>query len=263
MSKNFFSIVAAIIVILLILIGIFYLLSIVFSWSVTAPSPKTMLDIASGAICLLWLLFILKVPWDLYFKTHKVLFEMKRSEEKNIAVKEDRRRYVKKMRWITGSIAIGSHVVSASLIATLTYWNSGQIGYYFAFFYVLATFFRPATQAYFYLLNKLREIQGEILYPREDVGTLRSELNYLIGRVDNLEKYLEDNKNRLTATEETSKNLSAEIKDLNYALERVDKNFQNRLQLLTTEVERGLSKAFDQQDVVSGLRAFARLIKQA
>lgn len=263
MSKNFFFIVATIIVVLLVLLGIFYLLSGIFNWTVAAPSPKTMLDIVSGAIGLLWLLFILKVPWDLYFKTHKVLFEMKRSEEKNIPVKSDRRSYVKKMRLITGSIAIGSHVVSAGIIATLTYWNSGQIGYYFAFFYVLATLFRPATQAYFYLLHKLREIQGEILYPREDVGKLKTDLSFLIGRVNDLEKYLEDNKNRLTATEETSKNLSAEIKDLNYALERVDKNFQNRLQLLTTEVERGLSKAFDQQDIISGLRAFARLIKQA
>lgn len=263
MKKNFFFIVAAIIVILLVLLGIFYLLSSVFNWSVAAPSPKIILDVVSGAICLLWLLFILKVPWDLYFKTHRVLFEMKRSEEKNIPVKEDRRRYVKKMRWITGSIAIGSHVVSAAIIAALTYWNSGQIGYYFAFFYVLATLFRPFTQAYFYLLNKLREIQGEILYPREDVGKLKSDLDFLIERVNNLEKYLEDNKNRLTATEETSKNLRADIKDVNYALETVDKNFQNRLQLLTTEVERGLSKAFDQQDIITGLRAFARLIKQA
>jgi hypothetical protein len=263
MSNKFFGFVGIIIASGLILLGIFYLLSGIFHWNVSPPSPQSILNIVAGAACLLWLLFILKVPWDLYFETNSVLFEMKRSEEKNIAVKTDRRTYLQRMRIITAIIAIGSHIISAAIIAGLTYWTNGQLGYYFAFFYILATLLRPASQAYTYLINKLHEIKGEILYPREDVIKLRVDLTSTLDRLKALEERIKRDESRLTASEETAKNLRTEINNVNSALECVDRNFQNRMQLLTTEVERSLSKAFDQQDIINGLRAFSRLIKQA
>lgn len=263
MSKKFFTTAIGVIAAGLILLGIFYLFASIFHWNTTTPSPKTILDIVTVAICLLWLLFILKVPWDLYFETNNVLFEMKRSEEKNIPIKEERKKYVHRMRVITAIVAIGSHVFSAGIIAGLTYFTQGQIGYFFSFFYLLATFFRPISQAYYYLINKLREIRGEILYPREDISKLKSELATAINRVVSLEERVKNSESRLNVSEETTKTLRSEISNTNFALERLDKTFQNRIQLLTTEVERILAKAFDQQDIINGLRAFARLIKQA
>ncbi len=262
MPKKVFATIIGLIIAGLILLGLFYLLSNIFQWN-TISSPKIFLDVVAGAVCLLWLVFILKIPWDLYFETNNILFEMKRSEEKNIPVKAERQKYVTRMRVITAVIAIGSHIVSALIIAGLTYFNGGQIGYYFSFFYLLTTFFRPISQAYYYLINKLREIHGEILYPREDVNKLKSELTLAINRLDALEDRIKNSESRLTLSEETTKNLRSEISNLNFAIERVDKTFQNRIQLLTTEVERILAKAFDQQDIINGLRAFARLIKQA
>lgn len=263
MSKKFFATATAIIIAGLILLGIFYLLSSIFHWNTVAPSPKVLLDVVTGAVALLWLLFILKVPWDLYFETNNILFEMKRSEEKKIPVNKERKRYIERMRLITASVAIGSHIASALIIAGLTYFTQGQIGYYFSFFYLLTTVFRPSSQAYYYLINKLREIRGEILYPREDVEKLKSDLVFAIDRLTSLEERIKNSESRLNVSEETSKTLRSELSDVNFAIERVDKTFQSRLQLLTTEVERALTKAFDQQDVINGLRAFARLIKQA
>ncbi|MBI4850739.1 MAG: hypothetical protein HY819_02820 [Acidobacteria bacterium] len=263
MSKKFFSTAVGVIIVGLILLGIFYLLSNIFHWNTQAPSPTSTLDIIAGAISLLWLLFIVKVPWDLYFETNNVLFEMKRSEEKNIPVNLERRKYVERIRIITGVIAIGAHIASALIIAGITYFAGGQIGYYFSFFYLLTTFFRPASQAYYYLINKLREIRGEILYPREDVNKLKLELCSAINRVTCLESRLKDSESRLNISEETAKTLRSEIRDINFAVERVDKASQHRIELLTSEVERALTKAFDQQDIINGLRAFAKLIKQA
>lgn len=263
MSKKFFEVVFGITVAGLILLGIFYLLSNVFGWNTSAPSATRLLDIAAGAFSLLWLLFILKVPWDLYFETNKILFEMKRSEEKNIPIKQERRKYIERTRILTGVIAIGAHIASALIITGLTYFTGGQMGYYFAFFYLLATLFRPASQAHYYLINKLREIRGEILYPREDVDKLKAELFSVIDKLAILEERLKNNEERLTTSEEKNRNLSSEISDVNFAIERVDKTFQNRIQLLTSEVERALTKAFDQQDIINGLRAFAKLVKQA
>src|ERR1051326_2783803 len=38
-----------------------------------------MLDWLMGGLCLLWLIVILKAPWDLYFKAREVAFELQRS----------------------------------------------------------------------------------------------------------------------------------------------------------------------------------------
>ena len=39
-----------------------------------------------GVLCFLWLLVILKAPWDLYFQALQVSFEMQRSRERQIAL---------------------------------------------------------------------------------------------------------------------------------------------------------------------------------
>lgn len=263
MSSKLFSLIASIVVASLILIGVLYLLSNIFHWQAINVSPKTILDVVTASIALLWLLFILKVPWDLYFETNNVLFEMKRSEEKNIPINKERQVYVQRMRLLTAIVAISSHLASAGIIAGLTYFTNGQIGYYFSFFYLLATCFRPISQAYYYLINKLKEIKGEVTYPREDVNQLKSELLFTIDRLENLEKRVTEDQTRLNISEETIKSIRSEINDTHFAIDRLDKTFQNRIQLLTSEVERSLTKAFDQQDIINGLRAFAKLIKQA
>src|SRR5262249_4044006 len=157
-----------------------------FHWNIASSSPALFLNIFAGIICLIWLLFILKVPWDLFFETRSILFEMQRSIEKQIPVNPDRMRYVRKMQRITGFTAVGSHIVSALIITGFTYWSNGNIGYFFALFYMLATFLRPAKRAYDFLLAKLREIRNEVIYPREDVIKLRSDLSQLESRVNEL-----------------------------------------------------------------------------
>jgi hypothetical protein len=253
-----------------VIFGLLYLLSIIFNW-IPSYSPSLLLDIAAGAVCLIWLLFVLKVPWDLFFETRSILFEMQRSIEKQLAVNPDRIRYVNRMQRITGAIAISSHIVSATIITGLTYWSNGKVGYFFAFFYIVATFFRPAKRAYDFLIIKLREIRNEVKYPREDVIKLRQDLSTLEEQIKILKEsqlcQLEERMTRLSgrveATEESDRGLKADISNSRSMIERVERSFQSRIECLSEEVERTLTKAIDNQDVITGVRAFARLIKQA
>src|SRR5437899_318411 len=41
-----------------------------------------LLDWVTGGLCLVWLLVILKAPWDLYFQAQAVSFEFQRSRER-------------------------------------------------------------------------------------------------------------------------------------------------------------------------------------
>lgn len=240
-----------------------YLLSAIFNWNTHFPSMKTILDISGGFIALMWMLVIIKVPWDLYFETKNVLFEMARSEEKHISITTERRNYVIRMRRITGFIAVAAHIISSSIIAGITYLAHGEIGYYFAFFYLLTTFFRPAVEAYRYLMAKLAEIRGEVKVPREDAINLRNELDQAKAQLKLLAEQLDSSNSRITANEEQQRSLQANINNLQFALQRAEQTYESRLKQLTTEIERMMTKAFDQQDVVNGLRAFARLIKEA
>jgi hypothetical protein len=254
-----------------VIMGAVYVLGGLLDWNVAFPSGPQALDIGAGVVCLVWLLVILKAPWDLFFETRGVLFEMKRSLELGIEVNPERMRYVRRMQRITGVIAVGSHLVSAGIIAGLTFWTQGTVGYLFAFFYILATFFRPTSRAYFFLLGKLREIRSEVKFPREDVLKLRDDLNQLIEDVKALKETdlqaLRENidqiERRLVLAEEDDRRSKAEIEDLHALVQRVERSFQDRIHCLSEEVERSLMKAFDNQDIINGVRAFAKLVKQA
>jgi hypothetical protein len=191
------------------------------------------------------------------------LFEIERSIEEKIPVNTERISYVRRMRFLTGLIAIGSHIVSAILIATITYLNNGKIGYYFAFFYILATFFRPAHQAYSFLLTKLHEIRSEVKYPKENVAQLRREFINLTNRVHSLEENIKQAESRLEADEQATTTLKANILDVRSNMQQMERSFQDRMHMLSQEMERSLMKAFDNQDIINGFRAFAKLIKQA
>jgi hypothetical protein len=236
-----------------------------------APAASVALDAVAGIVCLVWLLVILKVPWDLYFETRNVLFEMKRSAERHLAVNEDRRRYVQRLQRRTLAIAVTTHFVSAGAIALLTYWSNGKVGYYFAVFYIAATFFRPASRSYYFLMAQLKEIGKEVKYPREDVVKLLHQVEEVRDKIKSLKeieiKSLEGHitriDKRILAGEETAHRFRTELNDAHSRLTRTEQSFQSRIQMLSDEMERSLMNAFDNQNIVKGLSAFARLIKEA
>jgi hypothetical protein len=246
-----------------VLAGAALVLALFLYRGVSPPSASVLLDVAAGIICLLWLLLLLRVPWDLFFETGNVLFEMQRSRERQLEVRPERAAYVRRLRRVTGLLAVGAHIISAAIIATVTYWAHGQVGYYFAGFYIIATFFRPTSRAYYFLLAKLGEIRNEVEYPREDVLKLRDEVAQAVAQVRALQQHVGHIDKRIGGTEEFGGRLRAELNDLRTALERTEHSFQTRLHTLSEEVERALVKAFDNQNIVNGLSPFARLIKQA
>lgn len=271
MFKSLTRLLVSLGIISILVVGIVYLVVATFRMDAAMPSPTALLDVAAGIVCLIWLLLILRVPWDVYFETVNVLFEMKRSIERGLEVKPERMRYVRRLRLLTALIAVGSHLVSAAIIALLTYWTHGRVGYYFALFYIVATLFRPASRAYHFLMKQLGEIRNEIKYPREDVLKLLQDVKQVVRDIETLKdvqvKGLKENlqslERRVGAAEETEGKIEVDLSNIRSAITRSEKSFQERVQRLSEEVERSMMKAFDNQDIVNGLSAFAKLIKQA
>nr|CAA9235119.1 hypothetical protein AVDCRST_MAG63-1150 [uncultured Armatimonadetes bacterium] len=208
-----------------------------------------LLDWVMGGLCLVWLLVILKAPWDLYFQAQAVAFEQERSRERNVALTPGRESYIRVLRKRLGWLAVGAHLLSAALVAGVAYWTGGVVGYYFAVFYLVSTVFRPAVAGYVYMAGKLRALGEEARYPREDVVEIREKLAWQ-------EMTLRAHTDELTHYRDT---LQAEAR----VREGDDRDLRERLHALGREFEVTASRLTDNQEVINGIQAFVRLIAQS
>lgn len=208
-----------------------------------------LLDWVMGAICLFWLVVILKVPWDLYFEAQAVSFEMERSRERGIVVQEGREQYVRKLRRRLGWGAVGAHLLSAVVVAGVSFYSGGALGYYFAGFYLLSTVFRPAVAGYVYLSQKLRAIGEESRYPRQDVVEFRSRLDVL-----------EANLKSLTLHQERA---GDELQQERAVREEEAQELRQNVHALGRQFETAIGQLTDNQEVIKGIQAFVRLVAQS
>ncbi len=208
-----------------------------------------LLDWGMGGLCLIWLLVVLTVPWDLYFQAHEVAFELQRARELNIPAVAGRAQYIQTLRRRLGILAIGAHLFSALLVAGITYFAHGTVGYYFAVFYLISTVFRPAAAGYVYLSRKLRAIGEEARYPREDVVELRMRVKEHEERLKSLDAQLKNQNDRL---QQEAGIREAEVRELRQSVHTIGREFESAIGRLT-----------DNQEVIKGIQAFVRLVTQS
>lgn len=220
-----------------------------FGGLVQASLQTHWLDWIMGALCLIWLLIILIVPWDLYFQAQEAFFEIQRARERNIPTPAGRAEYIHILRGRLLWLALAAYMVSAAFVAALAFWTQGRIGYYFAVFYLVSTVFRPALAGYVYLSRKLKAIREEAHYPREDVVELRERLRVQEQETLNLKSQTERQADGLKQEREQRE---AETREL-----------RQRQQAIGREFESTVSRLTDNQEVIKGIQAFTRLIAQS
>lgn len=232
-------------------------------WQVPPLTPGLALDIGMGVVCLIWLLLILTVPWDIHFQARAVQFELERSRETGLAVNDERLAYVKRTQRTTLWVALGLHVFSAIIISGLAWFTRGSMGYWFAGFYLVTMVFRPFGAAYDYLHRKLSDIGEEARFPRDDALKLKNDLAEVKADLAELHRQMERISTELVTLTNASARAHQDILALQQAIERAEQSFRSRIGQMSDEIERALTRTFDHQDIVNGLRAFARLIKSA
>lgn len=212
---------------------------------VSVPWPEVIL----GALCLLWLLVLLKAPWDLYFQAHAVLDEMARSRETGITIDAAREAYVRRTRRRLLGVALLAHAASAALAAGIALWGGGAVGWWFAAFYLVSTAFRPLVSAYRHLMRRLRQLFDEARFPREDVLAMKA-------RVESHESTLPELRRRLDGAEKA-------LAEERAAREAEAKELRGHVHQTARELEKSLAKLTDNQEVVKGIQAFVRLVSNA
>jgi hypothetical protein len=139
-------------------------------------SAGNLLDWVLGLAILEWLLVIVTVPWNIYFAAKQASETAIDSQQKGIAVEQRQLRYIQAIGQRSLLVAIVLHFLSAGGLYWIARAGLTPLGYLGAGAALLLTALRPAVSTYEYLAARLRSIQQEFSYPREDIMEVRDRL---------------------------------------------------------------------------------------
>ena len=235
-------------------------------------TPVNLLTVIAGGVILLWQVLLLTVPWGLYFQARAVVRQVGISRAAGVEVPEERSVEAARIAHRLRQIAIGGHLLSAAVVAVITFFSGHSVGYYFSGFYLLSTLFRPA-QAYFtHLRGQLSTMMKETRFPPDDVRQLRDRLKTVekslaelgqqlvratgrVGRLDELEARL------VARTDQAERRLVTRSDGVAEQLRDQCQTTSQQVQALGRRFEEAVDSITDNQDLVTGLRAFLRLLR--
>ncbi|MET9803901.1 hypothetical protein [Streptomyces sp. NPDC006368] len=221
---------------------------------VAGAPPELVLVAAAGVISLLWLLVLLTVPWNLYFRAHAVLAEIAVSRHKGLNVPAARDDEAARIARVMLRAAVAGHVLTAGLVVAVTWVTGHAAGYWFAGFFLLSTLFRPAGAYFAQLRRRLGTLLKDVTYPRDDVVELRARVDHAEAGVKVLEDKAEEQYRALAELRRTVDALGMA------SYERADEA-DRRITALGREFESTVNRLTDNQEIIAGVKAFLRLLQ--
>ncbi|MFH9612627.1 hypothetical protein ACH4MM_02465 [Streptomyces pratensis] len=219
-------------------------------------SASLLLGAAAGVASLLWLLVLLTVPWNLYFRAHTVLAEIGVSRGKGLEVPEERDVEAARIARTMLRVAVGGHVLTGALVVAVTAATGEVTGYWFAGFFLLSTVFRPAGAYFGQLRRRLGTLVKDVTFPRDDVMELRERVGHLHDGARVLETKAEE---QYLALAEVRRTMDA----LNVSVHGRADEADRKIAALAREFESTIDRLTDNQEIITGLKAFLRLLRTA
>jgi len=219
-----------------------------------------LIDSAVAVVGLVGLVLLVKLPWDLYMEARGLVADQRDAAGREITVPDDERQYARRTARRLLAFCLGLHVMTAAVVAVATWASDGNLGYWFAGFYLLSTLFRPGVALYRHLYRRLNELRGRTRYPREDVVSLGE-------RVRELEVRAEQTRD---ASRTDHIELAASLERLSRRVDALDREhrvrtaaFEDQVGMCLRELERTVGKLTDDRELLAGIRAFVKVVKQA
>jgi hypothetical protein len=239
-------------------------------------APVTLLTIGAIVIALTWLIVLVRVPWNLYFGSRRAVQEAAISRERGIpvrpAIDAEGRLIARRML----GLALGGHLGTALAAAAIAYFSGSRTGYYIAGIFLLSTAFRPAAAYLAHVRERIGALTRESTLPREDVATIRAELDAVkqsIGELRTQARQAGDDVRHAEATladtiAHARNLLTADLGRLREAQEADRARARSRhddLERQIDQVARGIEATLDgisdHAEVITGLRALVRIIR--
>lgn len=210
--------------------------------------PLTLVaTVAAGIGCLAWLVVIVVLPWNLYFQARHLRFELQRSRSRGIVVSDSQEVEARTVARRMLRVSIALHLVSAALLTLGSWLYDEPLGYAFAGLYLLSTLFRPAVEYYRYVRARLSDALDEVKYPRDDIQKL-------VGEVRALTEGARSHDEALTT-------LRTDLSQLSQAMLHGDREAQRKLDSVARRFEETIDRLTDNQEIISGIKAFLRLVQ--
>nr|WP_168720666.1 hypothetical protein [Streptomyces sp. SAT1]ANO42496.1 hypothetical protein A8713_035150 [Streptomyces sp. SAT1] len=210
--------------------------------------------VGAGVLSLLWLLLLLTLPWNLYFRAHSVLAEIAVSREKGLDVSPARDAEAARIARTMLRAAVAGHVLTAALVLAVAWATGESAGYWFAGFFLLSTFFRPAGAYFGQLRRRLGTLLKDVTYPRDDVVELNRRLDRAEAGTRVLEEKAEEQYRSLA---ELRRAMDALALSTHERAEATDRQFA----ALGREFESTVNRLTDNQEIIAGVKAFLRLLR--
>ncbi|MGW1545032.1 hypothetical protein ACWCPM_33290 [Streptomyces sp. NPDC002309] len=229
--------------------------ALVLAHAAGAP-PEVVFAAGAGVLSLLWLLLLLTLPWNLYFRAHAVLAEIAVSRDKGIEVSPARDAEATRIARAMLRTAVAGHVLTAAVVLAVTWATGGFTGYWFAAFFLLSTFFRPAGAYFGQLRRRLGTLLKDVTHPRDDVVELHGRLERAEAGARVLEEKAEEQYRSLAELRRSVDALAMSTYERAGEADR-------RIAALGREFEATVNRLTDNQEIIAGVKAFLRLLHSA
>jgi len=248
-----------------------------------------LLDLSFGLGTTVWIYYLIKIPWGLYFKARKGRIDGQESRENGIEQDEDT---IRKLRDIENKLLVASlsaHVFSALGVYGISYLTGGRwIRPHTALLFLGSAILRPAWEFHFHIRARIEQLVKRIQYPKAYVEKLLHDVDVL----QRNEKTNENDRKAVQLQLQTSINdLSEKLKgDVKRILEKegqdvkslhdqitllqnklfelevnVKKNNEKTLlyfEKIETEFSDALTKLSADKKMIEGVRAFMQLVRE-
>jgi methyl-accepting chemotaxis protein len=168
-----------------------------------------------------WLLFIVTVPWDAHFKAREILDEAEISKRKEILVIESSLEYARKVSRYSFYIAISLHITSAIALYFIAKTGISTMGYYASILAVLFTFLRPSVRFYEYLYLRLGQIREEFRFPREDIREVLNDIQSIKEEIKSIEQRFESELGNDPKESSWKKEINSELRKISKTMEEI------------------------------------------
>lgn len=218
------------------------------------------MDIGLLLCCLTWLFFLVKIPWDLYFATRKARLDGQESQRLGIEGVVAKTRQLSKMERLLLYGALGGHILTAGGVYVLGSFQPELVSPQFGWLFVASAALRPAWEGYGYLHQRVRELAGEVRYPREDVTTLSGRVTHLQETQLELQHQQAEAKRALEIRLQQLENENRQLRSQH--IEEAAR-LEKRTVQLSHRFEEVVEKMSSDQELLAGVRAFARMFRES
>jgi len=139
-----------------------------------------LLDLSFGLGTTVWIYYLIKIPWGLYFKARKGRIDGQESRENGIEQDEDT---IRKLRDIENKLLVASlsaHVFSALGVYGISYLTGGRwIRPHTSLLFLGSAILRPAWEFHFHIRARIEQLSKRIQYPKAYVEKLLHDVDIL------------------------------------------------------------------------------------